>query len=60
MFWPFNCFKKKQDPEKMRIKQSKSYLCTNQDCKSGSFFTYKEAEHRDFKCSYCLHNLKLV
>jgi len=44
----------------MRIKPSKSYLCSNQNCRVGEFFSLKEAEKRNYRCSQCLYILKLV
>ena len=73
MFWPFNCFKKKekekekekeqnqnQNQEILIIKKSKSYLCINSNCKHGSFYSYKEAKIRNFICSECNGQMKLI
>ena len=42
------------------IKKSKAYLCTNEKCQHGAYFTYKEAQSRHFNCVECKHPLHLV
>ena len=59
--WFFDCFrKKKNSDETLIIKKSRAYLCTNEQCKQGAYYSYKEAESKHFKCSECKHPLHLV
>jgi hypothetical protein len=59
MFWPFNCFKKK-DVETLLIKKSQAYLCANEKCKHGALYSYKEADLQSFTCKECKKPMKLV